>query len=473
MKTILLFTSLIIVNMAYTQTEPVDYFGQTPPGDSAIIFAPDIVSFPDRKESGVIFSADGKEFYFTVLDTTDYTNELYYSGYEGMTWTDPVDTSFLEDYDPWAPFFSADNQKIYFTNFIDNNIWVVERDAAAWGEPAQLPSPVNSDDGEYGYSETTDGHIYFASTRDNAYSPTDIWWVNPSTDLAENLGAKVNSSSGDHNPVISPDGSYIIFQSYREGDLLSLYVCFNKGNNEWTSPVKPGPKINIPQPILLCLSLSPEGKYLFFCRTNDPDDNWDIYWVSTSFIPALRKIAFAPQLANQIPDIQITSGSILNYEIPENTFSCEYDLDTLESTATLSDGEALPLWLNFNSQTRTLTGSPADEGVTAVTITATNPDTVSASCTFDIVSSLTSVNQFKKYNINIFPNPANNTLQIEYPGILQKEVSYAIIDINGKTILQGRLTSNIIDISRLIKGTYIFTLYSDGEIIIKKILVNP
>jgi len=472
MKTILLFTLLIIADMAYTQTEPVDYFGQTPPGDSAIIFAPGIISLADRAESGVIFSSDGKEFYFTVLDSTDYTNKLYFSRYEEMMWTDPVYTSFLEDYDPWVLFFSADNKKIYFTNLIfgDNHIWVVERDTAEWGEPTKLPSPINSDYVEFGYSETTDGFIYFSSSRDNPIT-IDIWCINPSTGQAESLGTKVNSPSSDDNPIISPDGSYLIFQSSRQSDFLNLYICFNKGKNEWTSPVKPGPKINIPQPILLNPSLSPEGKYLFFCRTNDPDNNWDIYWVSTSFIPKLRKIAFAPQLANQIPDITITTDSILNYEIPENTFSCEYDIDTLKFTATLSNGETLPSWLDFNSQTRTLTGSPTDGGVIEVTITATNPDTVSASCTFNIVSSLTSVDQSEKHNIKIFPNPTKNTIYIQCPDLSEKKVYYSIVDLAGEKIQQEILNGKTIDVSRLSKGLYLLNMLIDGEAINEKIII--
>lgn len=470
MKTVLLFTLLITADIAYTQTEPVDYFGQTPPGDSAIIFAPGIISLPDRDESGVIFSSDGKEIYFTVLDTTDYTNKIYYSGYEGTSWSDPVDTSFLDDYDPWALFFSADNKKIYFTNFTDNNIWVVERNETEWGEPVQLPSPVNSDDDEYGYSETTDGLIYFASGRES--STNDIWWVNPSTSLAESLGTKVNSSSGDHNPIISPDGSYLIFQSYRESDLLSLYICFNKGENDWTSPVKLGPKINIPQRGLLVPSLSPEGRYLFFCRSNDSFEKWDIYWVSTSFIPELKKTAFAPQLVNQIPDINISTDSTLNYEIPENTFSCEYDIDTLKFTATLSNGEDLPSWLNFDSQTRTLTGSPADESIISVTITVTNPDTVSAFCTFNIESSLTSVDQFEKYNFKIFPNPARNIIYVQYPDLSQKMVSYRIVDLAGKIVQQEVLKGKTIDISLLNKGVYFLNILIDGVVINKKIVIR-
>ncbi|MBN1117811.1 MAG: T9SS type A sorting domain-containing protein [Bacteroidales bacterium] len=474
MKIIILLLLLNIAGFAYTQTEPADYFGQTPPGDSAVIFAPGIISLPDRNESGIIFSADGKECYITVIDDREnFKNKLYYSSYNETTWTYPVEISFLEGFNPCALFFSADNKKIYFTNqiFDDNHIWVVERDTAAWSEPTKLLPPINSDDNELGYSETTDGHIYFSSHRDNL--TTDIWHINQLTGQAENLGIKVNSTSGDHFPIVSPDDSYVILQSYRKNALSNLYVCFNKGNNDWTFPVDLGSKINIPQQYQVSTSLSPEGKYLFFCRTNDLDNKWDIYWVSTSFIPKLKKTAYAPQLANQIPDIIIAPGSNLNYVIPENTFTCEYEIDSLIFAANLSNGEALPVWLDFDPRRRTFSGISTEDGTFEVTITVTNPDSLSASCNFNIVSITTSVNQNKKPNIKVFPNPANNTLFLEYQGAVEKEMSYAIVNVNGRTIQQKQVTSNIIDISGLEEGIYFFTIYNREEIIIKKIHITP
>src|SRR5512145_203655 len=45
-----------------------DYLGQTPPGSTPEIFAPDIVSVTGRYEYGVALSPDGDEIFFTAED---------------------------------------------------------------------------------------------------------------------------------------------------------------------------------------------------------------------------------------------------------------------------------------------------------------------------------------------------------------------------------------------------------------------
>ena len=42
------------------------YLGQTPPGLEPQIFAPDIITLPNRSEWTGSFTPDGQEFYFTI-----------------------------------------------------------------------------------------------------------------------------------------------------------------------------------------------------------------------------------------------------------------------------------------------------------------------------------------------------------------------------------------------------------------------
>ena len=84
-----------------------------------------------------------------------------------------------------------------------------------------------------------------------------------------------------------------------------------------------------------------------------------------------------------------------------------------------------------------------------------------------------------RYNLNIdnnsfkfYPNPAQNTLQIEYQDIIQKDIWYKIIDLTGKTVQQGKLTDNYIDISNLNKGVYIINFNMEGkEIFLNKLQI--
>jgi hypothetical protein len=45
----------IVTLTAIAQVDSIDYFGQTPLGDSAVIFAPGIISLPNRSECALSF----------------------------------------------------------------------------------------------------------------------------------------------------------------------------------------------------------------------------------------------------------------------------------------------------------------------------------------------------------------------------------------------------------------------------------
>ena len=66
--------------------------------------------------------------------------------------------------------------------------------------------------------------------------------------------------------------------------------------------------------------------------------------------------------------------------------------------------------------------------------------------------------QLKQNYLRIYPNPAKNTLKLKYHGIIEKTMNYKIHDLNGKTLLEGVLCDNTINISSLSKGTYIVIL---------------
>ena len=74
--------------------------------------------------------------------------------------------------------------------------------------------------------------------------------------------------------------------------------------------------------------------------------------------------------------------------------------------------------------------------------------------------------------IKIYLTPSNNTLQIEHPGLAQKEASYEIIDLNGKIVQQDKLTGNTIEVSKLIKGTYLLNLNVESEVKVEKFVLR-
>ncbi|MBC1241762.1 putative Ig domain-containing protein [Nostoc sp. 2RC] len=94
----------------------------------------------------------------------------------------------------------------------------------------------------------------------------------------------------------------------------------------------------------------------------------------------------APTVQNAITDQTTVENNIFNFTIPDNTFADIDAGDTLTYSATLDDGNSLPAWLSFNSNTHTFTGTPSDLDVKTISIkvTATDSSNTSISDTFNL-----------------------------------------------------------------------------------------
>ena len=112
-----------------------------------------------------------------------------------------------------------------------------------------------------------------------------------------------------------------------------------------------------------------------------------IRWVRIDgLVDSLRNTNFIPYLKNQIPQQSDTVGVQYNFVIPDTTFIDDDGNNTLTYSATLGDGSALPSWLNFNPQTRTLSGTPAAAGTSTIKIMVTDNDSAKVWCLFNLVT---------------------------------------------------------------------------------------
>ncbi|WGD35197.1 T9SS type A sorting domain-containing protein [Olleya sp. YS] len=77
-------------------------------------------------------------------------------------------------------------------------------------------------------------------------------------------------------------------------------------------------------------------------------------------------------------------------------------------------------------------------------------------------------------DIKLYPNPVVNELNVDITLLEGEVLNYTMIDLNGKQVLSGSLTSNrnIIKTKELAGGLYILKLKSEGRSFTKKILVN-
>lgn len=269
-----------------------DYFGQTPPKDSAIIFAPGIISVTNRGEYALSISPDHNEYFYNTGMSVDTTKPygLLHIKRIGDKWLKPQ-VANLNKQDFWEQeaFFSPDGNKIYYavsvlvSDTVRTKIWVSNKTKNGWGEGKVLNSPINTSAKRVFYATfSKNGNLY--------YTNVDQVKIH----MSENNSGKYDSIHEIGLPraghaYVAPNEDFIIFDSQQADSYgkTDIYVAFKTIDGSWSEPINLGPQVNT-EYLETCPSLSPDGKYIFFGRYNDKNEKSDIYWISSSIINKQR-----------------------------------------------------------------------------------------------------------------------------------------------------------------------------------------
>ena len=138
--------------------------------------------------------------------------------------------------------------------------------------------------------------------------------------------------------------------------------------------------------------------------------------VSDVFKLTVANVNDAPIVQNAIANLNAIQGSDFNFQFAANTFS-DIDVgDSLTYGITRDDGTALPSWLTFNPNTRSLSGKPANEDVgdLSVKVTATDTSKAAVSNTFNIIvaqaKDIKRKAELKNLTLNITPDQLGSLL---------------------------------------------------------------
>lgn len=273
-----------------------DYLGQSPPGDTPVVFAPGIISGKNLEHSAAIFSPNGNEVYWASRENQESKLNIWLMSRINNRWTEPEIFNPLGDsVYHFDPFLSTNGNKFYFgaDNNGDADIWFIEKQGNNWSKPQSIGSAINNVNGQCQASFTNNGNAYYLDYRTiNNKWTCDILqskFINGEYQIPDTLTSSINSPSQDWTPYIAPDDSYLIFSSSRERKYGDLYISFHDIiNDKWSEPVKLNDEINTSTQETLPF-VSPDGKYLFFTRWTNKENNMDIYWVSTKFIDELKE----------------------------------------------------------------------------------------------------------------------------------------------------------------------------------------
>lgn len=255
------------------------YLGQKPPGMTPEIFAPGIVSIDKYSEFVCIFTPGAEECVFDRYGDDEYPKgAIFTTRIENGKWIKPeIHKIFTKFDDVFLPTLSPDGQYWFFTSktlpvpegtkrIIP--MYFMKKTEKGWTEPEYFTQSIHT-------SMTLDGTVYINSGRE--IKP------HPGFKAIVDLDKSVPFDAG--HSVISPDGSYLIFDNSklpRHGD-CRLFVSFKNNDGSWTDPVSLGKHI---KQHAFCAWITFDGKYIFFHSLDNSKGN--IYWVSAEIIEKLK-----------------------------------------------------------------------------------------------------------------------------------------------------------------------------------------
>ena len=289
------------------------------------VLAPGVISTGDD-ESHAALSPDGSRLYFLKNSPTFDHWTIVTSRWKQNQWTYPDIAPFSGRWSDADPFLTEDGSKLYFistrpvdgtptadgTAKTDTDLWMVMRTAAGdWGRPVHLGPLVNSPESEWFPTVTRDGTLYFGSERAGGMGSADIWrsrMVDGVYQAPESLGAPINTPAGEFEPMVSPDGRFMVFAAIgRKGGLgaFDLWISFSE-SGRWSDPVRLDAPINSPA-WDFAPRITPDGRTLLFTssrgsvgrgldhtvtyeellsRLHSPGNGLrDIYYVAVSALP--------------------------------------------------------------------------------------------------------------------------------------------------------------------------------------------
>jgi Tol biopolymer transport system component len=164
-------------------------------------------------------------------------------------------------------------------------IWYAPRSSDGIGTPRIMPEVVTAHPTHWQFSVAANGNLYFTSHAPEAAGGADIY-VAPfdGTTYAEPrpLGPTINSDVSDTCPFIAPDESYLIFTRIDEANYNpDLFISYRGRDGSWTEAERLPSPINSEDTEIYPV-VSPDGKYLFFLSWREGAGR--IFWVEAEFL---------------------------------------------------------------------------------------------------------------------------------------------------------------------------------------------
>lgn len=257
---------------ATSQTDTAGrHFFDGQPANSPTLLLEGMVSTGEN-EFAVALSPGNTELFFSRTDRTrSQISVIMVTRFVEGEWTEPVIAPFSDGGFDIDPAFTPDGDTLFFNRRVESEdprgdlkIFYVTRQESGWSDARMVEGPVNDGNVNVFQTFSSDGYMYFGSTREGGYGALDIYrsrLVDGEFQTPENLGPVVNSENNDANPVIAPDGSFLVFLTNRQ------LVISHQTETGWTEP-RP---LELPGNTHYAPAISRDGKWFFISRHQDAE----------------------------------------------------------------------------------------------------------------------------------------------------------------------------------------------------------
>jgi len=211
--------------------------------------------------------------------------------------------------------------------------------------------------------------------------------ITGSDTTALSLGRPLNTGGENLDFFVSRDESFMIVTN-RPG----LGISYRKDDGSWTNPRNFGPKIDFglgswgPY-------VTADNKFLFYSTGTKPDySDVGVFWVRIDgIIDSLKNTNLSPYIKSLIQNQTAVVGQLFSFTIPENIFFDDDSKVSLTYSATLMNGNPLPVWISFNPGTRTFSGTPVEKGELTIKVLVTDTENATAFCPLKILINASSI----------------------------------------------------------------------------------
>ena len=307
---IILIISVFGLFSCNTETEPprVEYSKEVV--SSPIPFAKGVISTDGNSEFELTFSTDGQTVYFSRR-APEKKQKIHVSNFNNGKWTTPTLAKFSTDRDETAHI--TPNGKFFFFgserpipnqpnkgNF-DMNIWMMGKTDNGWSEPKPLPEPINAVQLENEKWPSSNNNFFFTNDNETFYFTTMMRGTKSiklyetkfdGEDFSEPKaidGIWDDEKSWVYSAVISPNGKYLVFNSYdAPGGSGGEDIFVSKKIDKGWSKAKPIGQLVNSKDEESSPRFSRDGKYFFFSRAENLGNyeygEWSIFFVETKYL---------------------------------------------------------------------------------------------------------------------------------------------------------------------------------------------